>query len=156
MQRFIVAPVALLAVMLTGNIPAEDIGSKDYDPALAGGWRYEVSYFVDSKGEAFFSKIGSSADGSPAGISIDARGVRGIWSGKLWMNPDTKPAHIHIYNHDARGLPFRLTGVYKVEADTLTICAVEAGKARPRDFEWRDKPGRTLYIFKRAKPEKAK
>jgi uncharacterized protein (TIGR03067 family) len=143
--------------MLAGNVPRDDdVRLKDQDPALSGAWKHKVSHLADFKGERFFAKIGSSDPDEFIGIRVEGRRVRGMWRGSLWVNPGARPMQINFTGTDDDNHKVYRKGIYQVEGDDLTICLADDGKDRPKDFEWPDKPGRSVFIFGRVIPAKLK
>jgi uncharacterized protein (TIGR03067 family) len=143
--------------MLAGNVPRDDdVRLKDQDPALSGAWKHKVSHLADFKGEKLFAKIGSSDPDEFIGITVEGRSVRGIWRGSLWVNPGARPRQINFTGADDDNHKVYRKGIYQVEGADLTICLADDGKDRPKDLEWPDKPGRSVFIFGRVIPAKSK
>ena len=67
------------------------------------------------------------------------------------MDPKADPPALDLITSTAAANPARRLGIFKVERDTLTICAAKARDTRPTGFDPAAQEGVTLYVLKRVK-----
>ena len=82
--------------------------------------------------------------------------------GIFTLQPDRKPKQIFVRRPSARQTPagprwgVSSHGIYEVDARTLKLCLVEAGRPLPKDFTTQHNPERTLYVFRRSADDEPK
>jgi hypothetical protein len=70
----------------------------------------------------------------------------------LWGSPVNRPPPAPNESTDTLPDGKTIKGIYKIDENTLTSSVAQAGKARPTEFASKPGTGRTLRVFKRAKP----
>src|SRR5262245_19314512 len=119
----------VLALALTVAAPGTKEAKKDA-PGLVGEWAAEAA------------TVGGKAENPPPGttwsFTADGKSVRKIGDGlktaEGTYKADAKkdPAQVDI-SEGPKGSP--MTGIYKVDGDTLTLCLAQDGEERPTAFE---------------------
>jgi uncharacterized protein (TIGR03067 family) len=67
------------------------------------------------------------------------------------LNPKAKPAAIDLKIASGGDMNKVVKGIWKLQADTLTVCVAEPDKDRPSDFAAKEGTGHTLLVFKKIK-----
>jgi uncharacterized protein (TIGR03067 family) len=65
------------------------------------------------------------------------------------LHPSTEPKGIDLTWAEGANKDKRQLGIYRFEADTLTICVGPIGKERPKAFESKEGSGSSLLQLKR-------
>lgn len=119
-------------------------------PDLVGEWKVEA---VTLPGRTTSTSTGLrytfTADGKWL-IHRDGQELVGHDRGYA-ADPAATPPTLELIANTAAAQPARRAGIFRVEGDTLTICAAQAGAARPTRFEPAE--GVTVYVLKRVKPK---
>ena len=143
--------LCLVAIILTGNLPVEDVASQDRDAALDGTWEWASTDSTDGKGRL----SGEGYSHRPT-LVISGQDASHQWQGRLSVNSGARPKSVDFAGVEGYVRKVRYTGIYKIEGDILTICVVEYGRPRPSDFELDSRPNRMLHTYTRVHREKAK
>lgn len=135
-------------------VGAPNLKDKEKAPTIVGEWEVEsittngtrsavgkgLQYTFTADGKWLIFRNGRET--SPTinrGFTADAK-----------PNPPT----VDLTTSRAGGPEVRLIGIYKVDADTLTICSTRAkGADRPTRFEAPEGSGNTMYVLRRPKKE---
>ena len=83
---------------------------------------------------------------------IQSKDGKALYAGTFRVNPSAKPAAIDFEHTEGVFKGKTWKGIYRLDANTLTICdnAPELNKGRPTAFEAKSKSGYVLITFKRA------
>jgi uncharacterized protein (TIGR03067 family) len=123
-----------------------DVGRKE----LTGTWQ-AVSYALDGD-------TASDEDMKRIQLSIDAAGKAAVLrdgkvltAGTTTIDPTKNPMTLDVTYTEGDFKGLTALGVYKIEADLLTICRAAPGKARPTEFASKPGSGHALMTYKRNK-----
>jgi uncharacterized protein (TIGR03067 family) len=141
--------VLILGVTLALSAPALKDRPKKADQTIVGEW--EVTSITLPGGRASASsglRYTFSADGR---WLIHRKGEELAGNRGYAMDPKAVPPAVELITGTAAANPARRLGIFKVERDTLTICAAKSRDARPTSFDPAAKDGVTLYVLERVK-----
>jgi uncharacterized protein (TIGR03067 family) len=126
---------------------------KDLDQ-LQGTWRL-VSRERDGKADLAdaLKDVRVTHEGDKFSFSGSPSGS-GAMKGTFKLDATKSPKAMDRMPADGPQKGKALPGIYKLEGDTLTICASVEGKDRPTEFATKPNSGRVLSVFKREKKEK--
>ena len=71
---------------------------------------------------------------------------------KITLDPSKKPKAIDYDMVEGATKGKKQLGIYEIDGDTFKSCFAKPGEERPTDFSTKPGDGRTLSIWKRAKP----
>jgi uncharacterized protein (TIGR03067 family) len=142
-------PCLLLCLAIAAPAP-KDVPKKDA-PSLVGEWEGEKA-----------TANGKDLPVPPGGVgfTFNADGTMTMREGKraprparYTADPKKDPAEFDILPPDDKADRGVFVGIYKIEGDTLTVCAAVGppGTARPTKFEAPEGSNVRLVVFKRVK-----
>jgi uncharacterized protein (TIGR03067 family) len=138
----ILVPVTALAAPALKDRPAKE------PPSVLGEW-LRVGHIQAGKD--------AGRDSEPHHQTFTADGVWEYTYGGRVGNPVAKTYVADPKQNppaiDIRGGGQSWKGIYKVEADTLTLCLVSGGLDRPKTFESSVEQPTTIWVFKRVPPK---
>jgi uncharacterized protein (TIGR03067 family) len=76
---------------------------------------------------------------------------RGDMEGTLTLDATRQPRAYNAKGTDPEGMTHEVVGIYKIDGDTLTVCAVAAGKERPTEFKADAGSEAVIQVFKKNK-----
>jgi uncharacterized protein (TIGR03067 family) len=79
------------------------------------------------------------------------RGKQVLFDSIYKLEADKKPKQIDLIATEGENKGKAAQGIYKLEADTLTICYTMPGNERPKEFASTAGSGATLVVWKRSK-----
>jgi uncharacterized protein (TIGR03067 family) len=126
-----------------GGEPAE----KEFK-LLQGTWKLESAVSVYGPvPEKDLPNLAIAFDGNKLIYKVDGKLLR---AGTAKLDPSKSPKSIDftVTEGDDKGL---LVGIYKLDADKLTICLEFGGKKRPTEFKAGPKMSTDVSVYKRAK-----
>jgi uncharacterized protein (TIGR03067 family) len=140
---------SLLSMALAVAAPQVKDPPAKPDP-LVGVWELET---VASNGAVKAVPAGGQRWEFAAGGKLIATGVGLQAESRYALGPKADPPEIDfIHGPDHPWAGKVLPGIYKIEADQLTV-ALNNGKTRPTGFGTPTKGGYTVCVFKRVKPK---
>src|SRR5262245_25719931 len=137
---------ALIGLALAGPLPAEAAQAD-----LEGTWTASAA---EREGERADELIGHRLALRGDQFQIDSKDGKSLYAGTFQTNPSAKPATID-FEHKQGALNGKVwQGIYRLDAETLTICdnAADLEKARPTTFAAKAGSGAVLLTFRRAQP----
>ena len=67
------------------------------------------------------------------------------------LDPNASPPAIDFTQNRKDDKPLTIKGIYKLEKDRLTVCYVQEGSERPKEFASAPNSGSSLFVLERAK-----
>lgn len=139
----------LLGLALVIGAPAKEPPKKE-EPSIVGEWFAESAVMAGMPAPKApdMMKFNFTKDGE----LIVREGGNKDEAGKYTLDPKKKPMEMDLIP-PARSKEMNILAIYKLEGDTLTICAARQGK-RPTEFASTAENQCMLLVLKRAKKEK--
>lgn len=137
---------ALATTVFTAMLAAAS-GQGPKDPTL-GQWTVE-SLIRDGKAEDAMKGATRTHDGSK--YSIVAKNATGPIEGTYTVDVSKLPITIEMKPASGQYKDKTLSGIVKVDGDTLTIAFAPPGQDRPKTFESKAGTGVVLVVHKKAK-----
>jgi uncharacterized protein (TIGR03067 family) len=142
--------IGLVAVTISSAWAADDPAAKKEMDQLQGEW----------------SMVSGSADGQPmpdemrkqmkrvckGDEATTTMGGQMFMKAKFTIDPSKKPKTIDYQMTDGFTKGKTQLGIYEVDGETFKSCFGKPGAERPADFTSKPGDGRTLSVWKRAKP----
>ena len=140
----VLSALFLIAVPLRADTPKDTEVKKDLDK-LQGKWTVAS---IDENGKAApadeVARFEITIKGDLFSIKTKDEANKEL---TIKLDPSAKPATIDMKPKD--GKEKNVMGIYKLDGDTLTICATDENKERPKEFS--ATKGVALLVLKRAK-----
>ncbi len=145
-------PVILMICWLvfgTWLLPAFAHPAEQAEKKLRGSW---AATKAERDGKAVDDVVGNRLVFTGNRFQIQAKDGKALYAGTFRVNPGAKPAAIDFEHTEGVFKGKTWKGIYRLDANTLTICdnAPELNKGRPTAFEAKSKSGYVLITFKRA------
>lgn len=140
---------ALLSVGVLAAALGVTAADDKKDPTI-GRWTIE-SLTRDGKPDDRLKGAVRVHDGSKYTVTPPAGSTTGPIEGTYAVDSSKSPATIDMKPASGQYKDKTLSGIVKVEGDTLTIAFAEPGKDRPATFESKPGSGITVAVHRRAK-----
>jgi uncharacterized protein (TIGR03067 family) len=116
---------------------------------VQGGW---TATKAERDGKAADDVVGNRLVFTGNRFQIQSKDGKALYAGTFRVNPSAKPAAIDFEHTEGVFKGKTWKGIYRLDANTLTICdnAPQLNKGRPTAFEAKSKSGYVLITFKRA------
>lgn len=139
----------LLGLALVVGAPALKDRPKKADQSLVGTWDLESVTLPGRAGVASsVLRYTFTADGK---WLIHRNGEELAGNRRYAMDSRADPPAVDLITNAAAANPARRLGVFKIDGDTLTICAAKARDDRPKSVDPAAQDGVTVYVLKRVK-----
>jgi uncharacterized protein (TIGR03067 family) len=143
------AVVALFAsALLLGAEPPADAVKKD-TAALEGEW---AMVSAERDGQAVpeeFVKTGKRV--FKDGVTTVTVGDMVLMKAKVSLAPGKTPKAIDYEVTEGQAKGKKVLGIYEIDGDTAKFCFAGPDQDRPADFTAKERSGRTLSVWKKAK-----
>ena len=142
--------VLFTVALLTSEAPSQAGVDREELKKLQGTWAVTSQEHGGKKSEAT----------SIANLTVEVSGTKVTTRDGLDVKEDAsvahlgaraKPAEVDLKITAGTDLGKVVKGIWKLEADTLTICIAEPDKERPKAFEAKEGTGHTLLVLRKAK-----
>ena len=129
--------------------PALAQSAEQAEKKLQGSW---TATKAERDGKAVDDVVGNRLVFTGNRFQIQSKDGNALYAGTFRVNPSAKPAAIDFEHTEGVFKGKTWKGIYRLDANTLTICdnAPELNKGRPTAFEAKSKSGYVLITFKRA------
>jgi uncharacterized protein (TIGR03067 family) len=136
-------------VLLVAQAPAESPEVKNELKQHQGVWT-TTSFRRDGKDadDAVARSITRTVDGDHV---VWKRNGKSFSGSTILLDPTADPKTIDVLSDGDPAREKRVRGIYKLEADRLTICTSDPGSPRPKDFKAEKEDHQTLMVFTREK-----
>jgi len=143
--------IAMICWLVLGTwlLPAFAHPAEQAEKKLRGSW---AATKAERDGKAVDDLVGNRLVFTGNRFQIQSKDGKALYAGTFRVNPSAKPAAIDFEHTEGVFKGKTWKGIYRLDANTLTICdnAPELNKARPTAFEAKSKSGYVLITFKRA------
>ena len=142
--------LGLVAVTVSPAWTAESEAATKDLARLQGDWTM-VSGSADGQPmpEPMLKQMKRSCKGDETTVAMAGRI---FFKAKITLEPSKQPKTIDYEMTEGLTKGKKQLGIYEVEGDTLKSCFGKPGAERPADFTSKPGDGRTLSVWKRAKP----
>jgi uncharacterized protein (TIGR03067 family) len=152
MRAFRLLAAGFLVFALLGTTAAQtpEQRLKREEEKLAGVWRLTG---MEAEGQKVPLKEGSlmTLTFKAGKFTVQVGSKDELQEGTYKIDPSKSPRAIDINRTNGPEEGRRQVGIYELTGNLLKICASEASKDRPTNFDTRDKPGYTVLLFKRTR-----
>jgi uncharacterized protein (TIGR03067 family) len=142
-------PSLLTALALAVAAPGPKERPRKVADPLLGAWAVQTT--VEGGRPLPLPAGGQAVEFRPDGRAVLRDGARPPEEAGYASDPKKDPPEIDITPPPAGGHVVAMSGIYKVEGDTLTVCVSPAAAGRPTKFESPAGQPVILMTFKRAK-----
>jgi uncharacterized protein (TIGR03067 family) len=149
MRKILVVAAGMLALGLLGRVAAQtpEERLKHEEEKLAGTWHLTAAKANGQRVPA--EHVPDLKLTFKAGKFTAQLGKGEPQEGTYKLDPIKNPKRIDLNRTQGPEQGRKQVGIYELTGDTLKICACDASKSRPTDFDTRDKPGYSVLILKR-------